>query len=257
MLKLPGIAPSLLLNQGVKEILKHTALAAVMSAITLPAAIYGWSSQLLDSNWIRCLDKAKKAGPVLADVLQDRVQGQRPVILVGTSLGAVTILHALVELSGRLKAEEMQDLVYSATLISLPICPSEATWTKARSVVAGPLVNAWSRNDWVLALLARASIHADMSANAPSGLAAVNIPGVTDIDLSDVLKGHMQLADADVVAKVLHRTEVDERRTAPPPADLPPADAPITMEGPSDEEIREAKEAQRLEEKRLETPTTA
>lgn len=232
--------------------LKHTALAAFMSAVTLPATIYTFSTKLLDSEWIRCLDKAKKAGPVLADVLQERVQGQRPVILVGTSLGAVTILHALVSLSERLQPNEMKDLVYSATLISLPICPNQGTWEKARSVVAGPLVNAWSRNDWVLALLARASIHADMSANAPSGLAAVNLPGVTDIDLSDLLKGHMQLTNADVVAQVLHRTEVDERRTAPPPPNLPPKGEPIRMEGPTEEEIQEAIKAQKEEEQELE-----
>lgn len=72
----------MLVNQGVTTVLKQTALAAFMSAVTLPAAVYSFSTKLLDSDWIRCLDKAKKAGPVLADVLCDRVQGQRPVILV-------------------------------------------------------------------------------------------------------------------------------------------------------------------------------
>lgn len=152
----------MLVNHGVVGVLKHTALGVFMSAVALPAAVYAWSTKLLDSEWIRCLDKAKKAGPILADVLQERTQGQRPVILVGTSLGAVTILHALVELSSRLKPEEMKDIVYSATLIALPISPPRSSWEKARTVVAGPLVNAWSRNDWVLALLARAAIHSDM-----------------------------------------------------------------------------------------------
>lgn len=160
----------------------------------------------------------------------------------------MTILHALIFLSERLPPEEMKDIVYSATLISLPVAPSKDTWRRARSTVAGPLVNAWSRNDWVLALLARASIHADMSTDAPSGLQPINVSGITDVDLSDLLKGHMQLAKPEVISKVLHRTEVNERRTAPPAPDLPADDEPVVIQGPTEEEIREAKEAQAAEE---------
>lgn len=89
------------------------------------------------------------------------------------------------------------------------------------------------------------------STNAPAGLSAISVPGVLDVDLSDILKGHMQLAEAEVIAKVLHRTEVDERRTAPPKPDLPSHDEDVTIEGPTEEEIEAAKEAQRLEDEQL------
>lgn len=75
----------------------------------------------------------------------------------GTSLGSVVVFYCLLQLAEEEKPPT--DLIYSATLISLPIAPSTEAWQKARSVVAGPLKSAWSGNDWVLALMARMAIH--------------------------------------------------------------------------------------------------
>ena len=36
----------------------------------------------LDNTWIKAQDKAKKAGQLLGEVLEKRVQGERPVVLV-------------------------------------------------------------------------------------------------------------------------------------------------------------------------------
>lgn len=47
------------------------------------------------------MDRARKAGLILADALCNNVQGDRPVTLVGFSLGAKTIYHCLVELASR------------------------------------------------------------------------------------------------------------------------------------------------------------
>lgn len=116
-------------------------------------------------------DKAKKAGVLLAEILEKQVQGKRPAVLVcsflsySTSLdlmqyvtsqvgygpGASLVLACLIELHSR----KLGQLVYSATLISLPEAPSAVAWASARSVVAHELINVYSKNDWVLAIAAR------------------------------------------------------------------------------------------------------
>jgi len=117
-------------------------------------------------------DKAKKAGVLLAEILEKQVQGKRPAVLVRSFLsysisldlihyvtsqvgygpGASLVLACLIELHRRQLGGQ---LVFSATLISLPEAPSAVAWASARSVVAHELINVYSKNDWVLAIAAR------------------------------------------------------------------------------------------------------
>lgn len=69
--------------------IKRTALAAVFSAIALPATVYKTATKTLDNDFQRSTDRAQKAGIILADVLEKGVQGNRPTILV--SLGSLGI----------------------------------------------------------------------------------------------------------------------------------------------------------------------
>jgi hypothetical protein len=131
-------------------------------------------------------DKAKKAGVLLAEILEKQVQGKRPAILIGYGPGATIILNCLLTLHAR----EMGSLVYSATLISLPDSPSAVTWSAARSVVAHELINCYSVHDWVLALNSRLYT----LSNRVGGLRAVEVEGVRDVDVSDLVKkGHLEL----------------------------------------------------------------
>lgn len=103
-------------------------------------------------------DRAKKAGRLLGEVLEKRVQGERPVVLVGTSLGALTVLHALLYLASlddSMGVGGVPAYVESAYLISLPAAPTPEEWGKVRSVVARRVVNAYSESDWVLAGVVR------------------------------------------------------------------------------------------------------
>ena len=100
-------------------------------------------------------DRAKKAGRLLGEVLEKRVQGERPVVLVGTSLGALTVLHALLYLASLNESGGIPAFVESAYLISLPAAPTPEEWVKVRSVVARRVVNAYSESDWVLAGVVR------------------------------------------------------------------------------------------------------
>lgn len=109
----------------------------------------------LDNTWMQAQDRAKKAGRLLGEVLEKRVQGERPVVLVGTSLGALTVLHALLYLASLNESGGIPAFVESAYLISLPAAPTPEEWVKVRSVVARRVVNAYSESDWVLAGVVR------------------------------------------------------------------------------------------------------
>jgi len=108
----------------------------------------------LDNTWMQAQDRAKKAGRLLGEVLEKKVQGERPVILVGTSLGALTILTALQYLAS-LPGGDVPGYVESAYLISLPAAPTPEEWVNVRKVVARRVVNAYSESDWVLAGVVR------------------------------------------------------------------------------------------------------
>lgn len=43
------------------------------------------ASMSLDNTWMQAVDRANKAGRILGEVLEKRVQGERPVVLVGST----------------------------------------------------------------------------------------------------------------------------------------------------------------------------
>lgn len=53
---------------------------------------------MIDHAWVVALDRAQKAGVLLAHTLMAGGHGDRPVILVGYSMGARLIFHCLLEL---------------------------------------------------------------------------------------------------------------------------------------------------------------
>lgn len=50
---------------------------------------------MIDGPWTIALQQAIKAGKVLAKILAERDQGQRPVTLIGYSMGARVIYYCL------------------------------------------------------------------------------------------------------------------------------------------------------------------
>lgn len=137
----------------------------------------------LDSPFAIAKTRSDKAGKVLADAIIDRVQGSRPVTLVGTGLGARVIYSCLLELSDL----NAFGLVESVILMGAPT-PSDVTyWRRIRAVVSGRVVNAFSGDDFMLAFLYRAS-------SAQLGIAGVQevegVAGVENFDLTGVVKSH-------------------------------------------------------------------
>lgn len=191
------------------QVIKHTALAAYYAAIALPLSVYKLSTMALDNSWVGAQDKATKAGRLLGEVLAQHVQGERPVVLIGTSVGALTVLHALLYLS----TLDGPPIVDSVFFVSLPSAPTAAEWAAVRRSVARRVVNAWTGSDMVLAGVVR--LHEVVSRGVTgnsgikvAGLGPVMGPGIEDVDLSDVLGGHSEI-NANI-AEILDVLQVDD-----------------------------------------------
>ncbi|KAG0377992.1 hypothetical protein BGX24_005006 [Mortierella sp. AD032] len=180
-----GLLATEVITLTAQEILKHTLLQALLSALAWPMALTRLG-YLIDNPWSIALDRAKLAGLVLADSLLMRSYlGFRPVTLVGYSLGARVIFYCLLEL-GRLDAF---GIVEDAYLFGAPITASESQWRQARSAVAGDFVSGYLRNDWVLGFLFRATTG---GLGTVAGLRPIkNVPGLTNMDLTSHVEGHL------------------------------------------------------------------
>lgn len=157
---------------------------ALMASLQLPLVLTKLA-YLIDNPWNVSLARASSAGLVLADSLQDRNLGNRPVTLLGFSLGARVIFSCLKELA----AKGAQGLVQNVYLFGSPVVASKDEYLKARSVVSGRFVNGYAKNDWILGYLFRATSGGIMRV---SGLAPIEgIPGLENVDLTETVNGHM------------------------------------------------------------------
>ena len=104
------------------------------------------------------LNRSRKAGIILAsEVISKSVHGNRPVSLVGYSMGARVIYYACIELA-RLKKYGFIDSIY---LAGAPVVFSttnsedteEGSFFQVRKVVSGRIVNGFSKKDWLLGFL--------------------------------------------------------------------------------------------------------
>lgn len=166
------------------EIIHQTILAELMLAAAWPLALLK-ISRIVDNPFSIAKFRADKAGEVLADALINKAQGERPVTLIGYSLGARVIFSCLTSLARR----RAFGLVESAVLIGAPTPATTADWRLLRSVVAGRLVNVFSTNDYILGFLYRTS----SIQYGVAGLQKVEgIRSVENIDVSETVTGHLR-----------------------------------------------------------------
>ncbi|KAL9004842.1 MAG: hypothetical protein Q9188_002361 [Gyalolechia gomerana] len=165
------------------EMLKHTIFAELTAALW-PIGILK-IGRVVDNPFSIAKTRSDKAGELLADALINKAQGERPVTLVGYSLGARVVYSCLMSLARR----KAFGLVESAVLVGSP-CPSTTgDWRVMRSVVASRLVNVYSENDYVLGFLYRTS----SIQYGVAGLQKIEgLPGVENVDVSETVSGHLR-----------------------------------------------------------------
>ncbi|GAP87694.1 putative DUF726-domain-containing protein [Rosellinia necatrix] len=163
------------------EIIKRTVFVALMAGLW-PISLTN-ASRIIDNPWSIASQRAQKAGEVLADALINKAQGERPVTLMGYSLGARVIYICLQQLA-KLKAF---GLVENVVLLGAPTPSSSAEWRRIRSVVTGRVVNAYSTKDYILGFLYRTgSIQFGVA-----GLQSIHgVKGIENVDVSDLVEGH-------------------------------------------------------------------
>ncbi|XP_062209595.1 uncharacterized protein LOC133911386 [Phragmites australis] len=174
------------------ELMKQGAMRTVLSGLL---AAFAWPATLLaatdfiDSKWSIAIDRSDKAGKMLAEVLLKGLQGNRPVTLVGFSLGARVIFKCLQELA---LSSDNEGLVERVVLLGAPVSVKGELWEPARKMVAGRFVNVYSRDDWILGVTFRASL----LTQGLAGIQAVDVPGVENVDVTELVDGHSSYLSA-------------------------------------------------------------
>lgn len=165
------------------EVIKRTIFAEMMGALW-PLGLLK-ISRVVDNPFSVAKHRADKAGEVLADALINKAQGERPVSLIGYSLGARVIYSCLTILARR----RAFGLVESVVMIGSPTPSTTADWRIMRSVVSGRLINVYSENDYILGFLYRTS-------SIQLGVAGLQkiegIPSVENVDVSETVSGHLR-----------------------------------------------------------------
>lgn len=173
------------LTQSIQQILGSTILVAFMASIQWPMML-SKLGYLLDNPWNVSLDRAWAAGVILADTLIQRNLGVRPVTLVGFSLGARLIYSCLLELQKRGAYGLVQDVI----LFGSPVVFRHDEVAFCRTVISGRFINGYSKKDWILGYLFRAT---SGGLGTVAGLAAIeDVPGVENFDCTEFVNGHME-----------------------------------------------------------------
>ncbi|CAM8884501.1 unnamed protein product [Rhodiola kirilowii] len=159
-----------------------TVLSTLMMALAWPATILA-ATEFIDSKWTIAVNRSDKAGKLLAEVLVKGLQGNRPVTLVGNSLGARVIFKCLQHLA---ETQHNAEIVERVVLLGAPISISGENWAAARKVVSGRFVNAYSSNDWTLGLAFRASL----LSQGLAGIQPVDVQGIENVDVTELIEGH-------------------------------------------------------------------
>ncbi|ETI28640.1 hypothetical protein G647_01091 [Cladophialophora carrionii CBS 160.54] len=178
-----GMVQSAAWGYAQKEIIAQTIFADLAAAMW-PMALMK-VARVVDNPFSVAKSRADKAGEVLADALINRAQGERPVTLIGYSLGARVIYTCLMSLA---KRKEF-GLVENAVLIGAPTPSDTSDWRVLRSAVAGRLVNVYSVNDYVLGFMYRTSAiqYGVAGLQKVEGLASVE-----NFDVSEDVSSHQR-----------------------------------------------------------------
>jgi len=217
-----------------KTILHTTVFATLMTAVTLPYSLV-LAANAIDSSWTMAMERADRAGVELAKSLIDSTAGHRPVILAGFSMGARVIYSCLKELARHQEIWEAhqqkkklpasrrkqntkseddgEDLKYirepasiveDAILMGTPNHVSLKSWEACRRVVAGRVINCYSRKDLILSLMFQMKRFQGIL-RPVCGTSPVAVNGVENYDVTDLVSAHTDycLVSGEILKKVL------------------------------------------------------
>jgi Protein of unknown function (DUF726) len=204
-----------------QQILKATVFATLLTAVAIPTALYRLAN-LIDGSWTLAIERSDEAGKELARSLLFSQAGRRPVTLIGYSMGARVIYSCLKELARyQEKWEEYQErleknpistygnkqassqqhgfenmrepasILEDVIVMGLPNHLSLRSWYLARQLVAGRLVNCYSKKDLILLLMFRYK-KITGGIKRVCGTSAIDVPGMENYDVSDLISGHSQ-----------------------------------------------------------------
>ncbi|XP_077007163.1 transmembrane and coiled-coil domain-containing protein 4 isoform X3 [Tamandua tetradactyla] len=187
-----------LANMVAQEALKYTVLSGIVAALTWPASLLSVAN-VIDNPWGVCLHRSAEVGKHLAHILLSRQQGQRPVTLIGFSLGARVIYFCLQEMA---QEKDCQGIIEDVVLLGAPVEGEAKHWEPFRKVVSGRIINGYCRGDWLLSFVYRAS----SVQLRVAGLQPVLLEDrrVENVDLSSVVSGHLDYAkQMDAILKAV------------------------------------------------------
>ncbi|SCO59600.1 conserved protein, unknown function [Plasmodium berghei] len=163
--------------------LQYTLASTLSAALAWPLALIKYASNL-DNVYLVIRERAQQAGRILAEALSDKnTVGQRPVILIGYSVGARVIFYCLKYLYSK----KLYNIVSNAIFIGLPATTSTKIWSQIRMTVTNRVINVYSKNDWLLGFLYR---YMEWKLNV-AGLMPINDPGIENYDASGIIHSHL------------------------------------------------------------------
>ncbi|ETB58247.1 hypothetical protein YYC_03903 [Plasmodium yoelii 17X] len=163
--------------------LQYTIASTLSAALAWPLALIKYASNL-DNVYLVIRERAQQAGRILAEALSDKnTVGQRPVILIGYSVGARVIFYCLKYLYSK----KLYNIVSNAIFIGLPATTSTKIWSQIRMTVTNRVINVYSKNDWLLGFLYR---YMEWKLNV-AGLMPINDPGIENYDASGIIHSHL------------------------------------------------------------------
>jgi Protein of unknown function (DUF726) len=199
----------------------------------------------IDETWNVVMSRAEEAGKELARSLLINNAGHRPVTLLGYSFGARVVFSCLKQLlvyqqqweeyheqknsraigfaqqeEGGKKANrkekkwmlaelefdrEPASVVEDVVIMGAPMYLSLSSWRAIRQIVAGRLVNVYSRTDKILGVMFRYKSMIE-SFKPVCGNCTVAVNGVENIDISDLVSSHPDYAlrVGDILKRVRH-----------------------------------------------------
>jgi len=90
---------------------------------------------------------------------------------------------------------EPASIIEDVIFMGCPASVNKATWLSCREIVSGRLVNCYSQNDMILALMYRVKNLTSLL-SPPVGISHVNMPGIENYDVSGLVASHGEYCDA-------------------------------------------------------------